>query len=193
LRPILLIDNYDSFTYNLFHYVKQLNVDCVVKRNDAIDLDEIAQLNPLAIIISPGPKTPKEAGLSIDIIKRFHQSIPLLGICLGHQAIGEFFGAELIKAPLPKHGKSSEIEINSDPLWTNLPSQFSVMRYHSLILNSLSNTPLKPLAETEDGLLMALKHESLPIYGIQFHPESILTEHGLDILSNWISTLETDV
>ena len=183
---LLLIDNYDSFTYNLYDYFLQLGVDCVVFRNDAISIPEIDQLAPDAIVLSPGPERPAQAGISNEIIHYFHTSIPILGVCLGHQAIGEFFGAKLVKASRVMHGKTSEIYHQGHPIFTNLPLSFEVMRYHSLILEALPER-LELLAQTEEGEIMALSHRNYPLIGIQFHPESILTPHGLQILSNWLN------
>jgi anthranilate synthase/aminodeoxychorismate synthase-like glutamine amidotransferase len=186
---ILLLDNYDSFTYNLFDYLKQLHDEVVVYRNDAISIDEIKQLQPNAIVISPGPKTPEEAGITMQVIQHFHTTIPILGICLGHQAIGIFFGAKLAKLSYPMHGKTSKISYNDDAIFENIENPFEAMRYHSLYLKNLENTPLKIIANTNDNTVMAIKHQLLPIYGLQFHPESILTEEGLKILENWVNIL----
>jgi len=183
---LLLIDNYDSFTYNLLDYFMQLNTFCKVVRNDACTIADINRWQPKAIVISPGPKTPALAGISMSIIKQYYQSIPILGICLGHQAIGEFFGAKLETAKKPMHGLTSIIEHNEHPMFYNLPKKLSVMRYHSLLLNpaSLAKTPLNIIAQTTKGEIMAIAHKNLPILGCQFHPESILTPQGLQILDN---------
>jgi len=187
---ILLVDNYDSFTFNLRDYLLQLKLDCRVIRNDDRSLSDIELMNPSAIVFSPGPKTPSDAGQMMELIGRFHNSIPLLGICLGHQAIGEFFGAKLVKANKPMHGKTSEVIFEEHPLFKNLSNPFTVMRYHSLILDDVFNTPLKIIARTNQEEIMAIVHNTLPICGLQFHPESILTPVGLQILTNWKTWLK---
>lgn len=183
---ILLIDNYDSFTYNLYDYFLQLGAKCQVIRNDELSLVEIQALSFDALVLSPGPKTPLEAGLMQELIAVYYTQKPILGICLGHQGLGAFFGGELRRAGLPMHGKTSSLHHQNHPLFRGLPSAFNVMRYHSLILERLENTPLKVIATTESGEIMALAHQSLPLIGVQFHPESILTEHGLALLANWL-------
>ncbi len=185
---ILLLDNYDSFTYNLYDYILQLGADCTVKRNDEISLTEIESLNPEAIVISPGPCTPKDSGITMKVVERFVETIPLLGICLGFQAIGEFFGASLEKAEIPMHGKTSEL-FHDDEIFENIPQKIKVMRYHSLILKNLDDTPLKVIATTDETIPMAIRHSSLPIYGFQFHPESILTEYGIEMMRNWLQII----
>ncbi len=182
---ILLLDNYDSFTYNLRDYILQCGKECRVIRNDEMSLDEIEKLHFSSAIISPGPKTPHEAGITMKFIERFHQTKPMFGICLGHQAIGEFFGAKLVKAIKPMHGKTSLISHNKNYLFNNLPLEFAVMRYHSLILSELEKTPLQITATTEENEVMAIQHPTLKIAGVQFHPESILTPHGLQLMKNW--------
>lgn len=182
---ILLIDNYDSFTYNLQDYFLQIGLDCKVARNDEYSLQEFSKLKLQAVVFSPGPKIPREAGLMMELINYFHDKILMLGICLGHQGIGEFFGAKLVKAKIPMHGKTSMITHNNDFVFQNIPQQFKVMRYHSLILSETENSPLKIIARTDENEIMAIKHNTLPIYGFQFHPEAILTEHGLQLLKNW--------
>jgi len=186
---ILLLDNYDSFTYNLYDYLLQTGSECLVLRNDALSLAAFEQLDFQAIVLSPGPKRPADAGLMPALIERLHDRVPMLGICLGHQALGEFFGAKLVKAKIPMHGKTTEIRHNGHPLFANIPKRFTVMRYHSLLLESLDDTPLECLAKTDDGEIMALAHRTLPLLGVQFHPESILTEHGLQLLKNWVNTI----
>lgn len=182
---VLLLDNYDSFTYNLYDYIVQLGQPCTVVRNDEMGVDEIAKLDFSSIVISPGPKTPREAGLTMETIERFYKTKPILGICLGHQAIGEYFGATLVKAGKPMHGKTSVISHNKHWLFNELPNTFEVMRYHSLILTNVQATSLQVLAQTEAGEVMAIAHPDYKIAGVQFHPESILTPHGLQILRNW--------
>ncbi|MEO1517623.1 MAG: aminodeoxychorismate/anthranilate synthase component II [Bacteroidota bacterium] len=189
-KRILLIDNYDSFTYNLWDYFLQLDTDCQVVRNDAWPLEQYLQTDFDALVLSPGPKTPAEAGHLMSLIQYFHQRKPILGICLGHQGIGEFFGAQLTKASLPVHGKTSTLLCEDHPLFHQLPKHFEVMRYHSLLLKQLDQTPLQAIAHTPEGEIMALAHRQLPIYGFQFHPESILTQYGLELLRNWLRLLD---
>lgn len=184
---VLLLDNYDSFTYNLRDYVLQLGKECKVVRNDEMTVDELEALNFSSAIISPGPKTPMDAGITMQFIQQFHLSKPILGICLGHQAIGEFFGAELIKAAKPMHGKTSVITHTGHFLFTDVPPQIEVMRYHSLILDGLQDTPLDVIATSADNEIMAIAHRGLKLAGVQFHPESILTTEGLHILKNWFA------
>ena len=187
---VLLLDNYDSFTYNLRDYVLQLGQDCRVLRNDEMGIDEIAALDFSSAIISPGPRTPHEAGITMKFIERFYQFKPILGICLGHQAIGEFFGAKLVKAKTPMHGKTSLITHNNHFLFKNLPVQFEVMRYHSLVLEDVEKAPLQVIARSNEQEVMALVHPDYKIAGVQFHPESILTPHGLSIMRNWFEGLK---
>jgi len=183
----LLLDNYDSFTYNLQDYFAQLNFPCEVFRNDEKSPEEIISMNPSTIILSPGPETPKKAGVMMELIEFFHNKIPLLGICLGHQGIGEFFGAKLVRADRIMHGKTSMIIHDHHPLFADIPSPFEAMRYHSLILKEMESTPLKVIAHTAENEVMAFIHPDKKICGIQFHPESILTPHGITILKNWIA------
>lgn len=182
---VLLLDNFDSFTWNLADYVHRLGADCEVVQNDQ-PLEKIQQIPYQAIILSPGPQTPAKAGCLMDIIAHNYRRVPILGVCLGHQAIGEFFGAGLHKAQSPMHGKISRISCKPDYLFEGLPSQLQVVRYHSLLLRELPAC-LESIAETAEGELMALRHTSLPIRGVQFHPEAILTEGGLALLKNWLS------
>ncbi len=176
---ILLIDNYDSFTYNLFHYFGELGAELRVFRNDQITLDQIKEIKPEKIVISPGPCTPKEAGISCAVIRRFGERIPILGVCLGHQCIGAAFGGEIIRAPSIMHGKVSEIFHDSKTIFQSLENPFSAMRYHSLVINpNRLPSVLSVSAQTKDGIIMAIRHQSYPIEGVQFHPESILTEQG---------------
>jgi anthranilate synthase/aminodeoxychorismate synthase-like glutamine amidotransferase len=185
---ILFIDNYDSFVYNLARYVGLTGYERKVVRNDAITLDEIERLNPFAIILSPGPCTPMEAGITNDIIAHLSERFPILGVCLGHQAIGHVLGAKVTRAPQPIHGKASIITHNGTGLFENLPPSFKVGRYHSLIVenNDPKITGLNVMAQTADGINMAMQHETRPLYGVQFHPESVLTEHGHILIENFI-------
>lgn len=188
---ILLIDNYDSFSYNLYQLIGEITPDIMVKRNDKITLEEIRDLNPQAIILSPGPGRPEDAGICIDAVKEFHDEIPILGVCLGHQSICAAFGGEISYAKRLVHGKSSMIELTEDPIFENLDSQIMVGRYHSLSLveDSLPND-LKVLSKAmDDGEIMAVRHERHKVYGLQFHPESILTPDGLQILKNFLEAI----
>jgi len=180
---ILVVDNFDSFTYNLVDYLQQLSLKINVLRNTSHSSDLFCD-KYTGVVLSPGPGIPKKAGYLMKIIDYYYLKIPILGICLGHQAIGEFFGAKLAKAQKPMHGKTSNIDHNFDVLFQNIPRRFSVTRYHSLICTNLPNE-LQVLARTDIGETMALKHQSLPIYGLQFHPEAVLTEYGLELLRNW--------
>ncbi len=181
----ILIDNYDSFTYILHHYLLQTGHECVVYKNDEVTLQALIALNPERIIISPGPETPVQAGISMSAIEYFHSRIPILGVCLGHQALGMFFGADLVHAAYPMHGKTSEVTHNQHPLFQDIPSPFTVMRYHSLAVKGFEDTGLDVLSTTVDGTIMALAHKEFPCIGLQFHPESIGTQYGLKLLQNW--------
>ncbi len=185
---ILLIDNYDSFTFNLVHFFGDLGAACVVRRNDALSSEEALAMNPEAIVLSPGPCTPNEAGICVDLVGAAAAAkVPLLGVCLGHQAIGQAFGAQVVRALAPVHGKTSPIHHENCDVFAGLPNPFTATRYHSLIVQR-SSLPdvLVPTAFTEDGIIMGLRHSSLPIYGVQFHPESIATSHGHEILKNFL-------
>lgn len=185
---LLLLDNFDSFTFNLLDYFRQLNVDVLVRRND-LPLAELLALNADAVVLSPGPGTPRRAGVMMDLLAHVHNRLPVLGVCLGHQALGEFFGAEVTRGARPMHGKVSEIRLQApaEPLFLGLPPYFSVTRYHSLVVRELPDE-LVPLAQTVEPPheLMALRHRTLPLYGVQFHPEALLTAHGLSLLRNWV-------
>lgn len=182
---IFLLDNYDSFTYNLYDYLLQLGSDVVVKRNDETTITEIENLNPDAIVISPGPGIPKHAGILMQLIHHFHHKLPLLGICLGYQGIGEYFGATLVHSPVPVHGKTSALVFEQENiLFQNIPQNTDVMRYHSLNITNVPSS-IKIIAQTQSGEPMALQHESLPVFGMQYHPESILTPYGMLMLRNW--------
>lgn len=185
---ILLIDNWDSFVFNLARYFGELGYDRQVVRTDEITLDEIEALKPSHIVLSPGPCAPKDAGISLDVIKHFAGQIPLLGVCLGHQAIGEAFGGQVVRAKHPMHGKSSVIEHAGTGIFQGLPNPLRVARYHSLIVEPDSlPSDLQVTAESEEGEIMALAHRRWPIFGVQFHPESVLTESGHALLENFIS------
>ncbi|MGN0587787.1 MAG: gamma-glutamyl-gamma-aminobutyrate hydrolase family protein, partial [Oscillospiraceae bacterium] len=186
---ILLIDNYDSFTYNLYQQIGSIYPDIKVIRNDMTTIEDIEKMQPEAIIISPGPGYPADAGISIDIIKRFSGQIPILGVCLGHQAIAEAFGGKIVHAKEPMHGKSSKISINTNaPIFSDMPDHITAARYHSLIVDSITlPSCLNVIATDGDGQIMAIRHKTHPTYGVQFHPESILTEFGGSIISNFLS------
>ena len=185
---LLVIDNYDSFTFNLVQFLGELGAEMEVWRNDRITLDEIAAKNPERIVISPGPCTPREAGVSVDLIQRFSGQIPILGVCLGHQSIGEAFGGDVIRAPYLMHGKTSTIHHDGQGVFAGLPQDFTATRYHSLIVKreTLPET-LSITAETDDGLIMGLRHREHKTVGVQFHPESILTDVGKKLLGNFLT------
>jgi anthranilate synthase/aminodeoxychorismate synthase-like glutamine amidotransferase len=184
---LLLLDNYDSFTYNLYDYLAQLGLKCKVFRND-ISLEKLKKQDFRGVVLSPGAYTPKEANNLMQITAYYHDKIPILGICLGHQAIGDFFGATLVKAKRPMHGKLSMINCQKDVIFKNLPTQFNVVRYNSLLIEN-PNPILKIIAQTSSGEIMAIRHKELPIWGLQFHPEAALTEYGLEILKNFVEEL----
>lgn len=185
---ILVIDNYDSFTYNLVQYLGELGEEIVVKRNDEIDLVDIENLAPNHILISPGPCTPNEAGISLSVIEQFKGKIPILGVCLGHQSIGQAFGGEVVRADKLMHGKTSQIHHDGKGLFQGLDSPFTATRYHSLIVRKETLPEcLEITAETAEGEIMGLRHKRYPIEGVQFHPESIITEHGLAMLRNFLN------
>ena len=184
---LLLLDNYDSFTYNLYQYLAELGAEVVVRRNDQVSLNEIEQMQPDHIVVSPGPCTPNEAGLSCAVIETFGPSIPTLGVCLGHQSIGQVYGGRVIRAPEPMHGKTSLMYHNGQGVFRGLPQPFEANRYHSLIVEHATlPAELEVTAQTEDGIIMGLKHRSYPVEGVQFHPESILTTTGKDLLRNFL-------
>jgi len=184
---MLVIDNYDSFTFNLVQYLGELGESPEVHRNDRISLDEIAAMNPSHILISPGPCTPLEAGISVDVIRRFSGVIPILGVCLGHQSIAEAFNGSVIRAPRLMHGKTSPIHHDGSGVFAGLPSPFTATRYHSLIVDEPLPGELRRTAWTDEGELMGLAHVSHPTFGVQFPPESILTEHGHAMLKNFLN------
>jgi anthranilate synthase/aminodeoxychorismate synthase-like glutamine amidotransferase len=185
---VLVIDNYDSFTYNLVQYLGELGATVVVRRNDEATIDALRALAPARVVISPGPGRPEQAGVSLEVIKEFGPRLPLLGVCLGHQAIGLAFGGDVIRAPLPIHGKTSTVEHNSQGVFAGLSSSFQAGRYHSLVVDETSMPgELEVTARTkEDGLVMGLRHRTMPIHGVQFHPESVLTNEGRRILRNFL-------
>jgi len=184
---LLVIDNYDSFTYNLVQYFGELGADPVVKRNDAITLEQMEALRPGRIVISPGPGTPAQAGISMEVIRRFGKSTPLLGVCLGHQCIGEVYGGKVVRADRLMHGKTSPIRHRGTGVFAGLPNPFEATRYHSLIVEK-SSVPacLQITADTAEGEIMGLEHREFPVHGVQFHPESILSREGKDLLANFL-------
>jgi anthranilate synthase/aminodeoxychorismate synthase-like glutamine amidotransferase len=185
---ILLLDNYDSFTYNLAQYLGQMGQELEVRRNDQISLDEIEELRPERIVISPGPCTPKEAGISVPLIEHFAEKIPILGVCLGHQAIGAAFGGRVVRATKIMHGKTSDIHHDGKTIFRGLSQNFRATRYHSLIVERKSlPRVLEISAETDDGTIMGLRHRKLAVEGVQFHPESVLTDEGFQLLENFLS------
>jgi anthranilate synthase/aminodeoxychorismate synthase-like glutamine amidotransferase len=183
---ILVIDNYDSFTYNLVQCLGELGADLAVRRNDAVTLDEIRAMDPSHIVISPGPGTPDDGGISLDVIREFHATVPILGVCLGHQCIAAAFGGQVGRAPRLMHGKTSPVHHDGRGILRDVPSPFSAMRYHSLIVRGALPNCLEAVAHTAEGEVMALRHKTAPLIGLQFHPESILTEHGKAILRNFL-------
>jgi len=184
---IVLIDNYDSFTFNLVHYLGGLGADVVVHRNDKVSADAVLASDPEAIVLSPGPCTPNEAGICLDLIGKAAGKVPLLGVCLGHQAIGQVFGGHVVRAPVPVHGKLSDIRHNGTGVFRGINGSFKATRYHSLVVDRASMPKaLQVNAETDDRLVMGVMHESLPIHGVQFHPESIASEHGHLMLKNFL-------
>ena len=185
---ILLIDNYDSFTYNLYHYLGELGAEVVVHRNDKVSLEDIAAMRPEKIVISPGPCTPKQAGISCEAIRRFAPKTPILGVCLGHQAIGAAYGADIVRAPSIMHGKLSEVTHDGETIFRAVKNPFGAMRYHSLVIDRRTlPVELAISAQTRDGVVMAVRHKQFPVEGVQFHPESILNEEGKKILQNYLT------
>ena len=190
---ILMIDNYDSFTFNLVQYFQQLGQDVVVKRNDEIDIAGVKALKPDHLVISPGPCTPNEAGVSLELVEKLAGQLPILGVCLGHQTIGQVFGAEVVRAHQVMHGKTSDIQHDQTGLFRGLPSPMQVTRYHSLLLKPDTVPDCFHInawvenSETQEPEVMGIQHDSIPLFGVQFHPESILTEHGHDLLRNFLS------
>ncbi len=188
---ILLIDNYDSFTYNLYQYLCELGAEVRVARNDEISLQEIEAMAPQGIVVSPGPCTPKEAGISGEVVARFGEKLPVLGVCLGHQTIGYTYGGTVEQAPEIMHGKTSMVYHDGKGLYEGLPNPFEAIRYHSLIVNPESlPESLEVTSRTEDGIVMGVRHKSLPVEGVQFHPESIMTRVGHDLLRNYLNRVK---
>ena len=188
---VLVIDNYDSFVYNLVQYLGELNAEPIVKRHDAITIDEVEDISPHALLISPGPGNPKQAGISVDLIKWAAGKIPVLGICLGHQCIGEAWGGEIVHAPQVMHGKTSLISHNESGIFKDIKSPFNATRYHSLMVDPESfPDELEITAKTDDDLIMGLKHKEFEIYGLQFHPESILTSYGHKLIENFLLSVK---
>ena len=185
---LLVIDNYDSFTYNLVQYLSEIGQEVRVVRNDELPAGDIAALRPSHLVISPGPCTPNEAGISLDVIRTYAGKIPILGVCLGHQAIGQAFGGQVVRAPRVMHGKTSEIFHDGQGVFTGLPNPFEATRYHSLVIEKTSVPPdLEVTARTADEEIMAVRHRTLPVEGVQFHPESFLTTAGKDLLRNFVT------
>lgn len=183
---IVLIDNYDSFTYNLVQYFQILEHDITVYKNDELEISDVLALNPDQLVISPGPNSPNEAGISMDIIKHCHKDIPILGVCLGHQCLAQAFGGKIIQAPEIIHGKTSRIEHHYQGLFHNIPNHFQATRYHSLTVDIPSLPDCLSIDAWAHGIIMAISHRNYPLYGLQFHPEAILSEHGLTLLDNFI-------
>jgi anthranilate synthase component II len=185
---LLLIDNYDSFTYNLWHYLGEIGVDVVVQRNDALTADDALALNPEAIIVSPGPCDPDKAGICLELVEKAAGKMPILGVCLGYQTIGQVFGAKVVRSPKPMHGKLSTIEHSGTGIFADVPANFAATRYHSLMLEP-ENWPedIEITAKSEDGVIMAITHKEHAIFGVQFHPESIASEHGHTLLKNFVT------
>ncbi|MEE8439783.1 MAG: aminodeoxychorismate/anthranilate synthase component II [Micropepsaceae bacterium] len=191
---LLLIDNYDSFTYNLFHYLGELGEEVEVVRNDQIGAEEALALKPQSIVISPGPCDPDRAGICLELIAKANGKVPLLGVCLGHQSIGQAYGGKIVRAPSPMHGKLSRIHHSGQSVFAGLEDGFEATRYHSLVVEKKSLPEvLEITAETDDGIIMGLRHKTHPVHGVQFHPESIASEHGHAILKNFLAAAQHSV
>jgi anthranilate synthase/aminodeoxychorismate synthase-like glutamine amidotransferase len=189
-QTIVVVDNYDSFTYNLVQYVASLGANCQVRLNDQVTTDEIKALAPQGILLSPGPGTPDDAGVTLDVIRELSQETPVFGVCLGLQSIGQAFGGKVIRAPRLMHGKTSPIHHDGRGVFKDVPSPFQATRYHSLVVEEASLPAcLEITARTPEGEIMGVRHRTLAVEGVQFHPESILTEHGLDLVRNWLNSL----
>ena len=190
---LVLIDNYDSFTYNLVHFLGELGGEVTVKRNDAVTVDEVLARAPEAVVISPGPCDPDRAGICLELVERTAGKVPLLGVCLGHQSVGQAFGGKVVRAPSVMHGKLSEISHNGEGVFKGLPNPFTATRYHSLVVERETLPDcLEVTAETDDGVIMGLAHRELPIHGVQFHPESIASEHGHALLKNFLDIAQAE-
>ncbi|HVM82460.1 MAG TPA: aminodeoxychorismate/anthranilate synthase component II [Candidatus Binatia bacterium] len=190
----ILIDNYDSFTYNLFHYLGELGARLEVHRNDKISVDAVLAKHPQGIILSPGPCDPDKAGICLDLIKRAAGKVPIFGVCLGHQAIGQVYGGKVVRAPKPMHGKLSKVHHTGKGVFRDVPNDFNATRYHSLTIEPASfPAELEITAQSEDGVIQGLQHKTLPIFGVQFHPESIASEHGHKILANFLQDCGTNL
>lgn len=190
---ILVVDNYDSFVYNLARYLQQLGVETRVVRNDELTVDDVRAWQPKAIVLSPGPCDPDQAGCSLELVSRLHAEIPMLGVCLGHQTIAQALGGRIVRAPRPLHGVASTIHHTGEGLFVDLPSPLQVGRYHSLVVERESlPAELLPTAFSDDGVVMALQHRELPLYGVQFHPESVLTQHGYAMLANFLQCCDIE-
>ena len=187
MKKVLMIDNYDSFTYNLVQYLQVLGAEVSVLRNDEIKPEEVQKLGVEGIVISPGPCTPSEAGVSVDIIRSYYKVLPILGVCLGHQSIGFAFGARIVRAKNLMHGKTSEITHTGEGIFKGIPSPFTAVRYHSLVIEE-SSLPesFKITARSDDGEIMAIQHRNFPLFGVQFHPESVLSDYGMELLDNFL-------
>jgi para-aminobenzoate synthetase component II len=187
---VVVVDNYDSFTYNLVQYVASLGANCRVLLNDRTSVSEIRELGPQGVLLSPGPGTPDDAGVTLAVIRELSAEIPLFGVCLGHQSIGQAFGGTVVRAPRLMHGKTSPIEHDGRSIFSGVPSPFAATRYHSLIVDPASLPAcLEVSARTTEGEIMGLRHRTLAVEGVQFHPESVLTEHGLSLIANWLKAL----
>lgn len=183
---LLMIDNYDSFVYNLVRYFKEIDEDIIIYRNDKLKVDDIFNMNIDGIVISPGPKSPKEAGICLEVIKKFKDKLPILGVCLGHQCIGHYFGGEIVRGSEPVHGKLAYINHNNKGIFKGLKNPLRVTRYHSLMVKNDDFKEIEVTAQTKDGVIMGIKHNKYPIYGVQFHPEAEMTEEGHALLKNFV-------
>lgn len=191
---ILLIDNYDSFTYNLFHYLGELGADVVVRRNDALTASEALAMKPAGIVLSPGPCYPDQAGICLALVEEAHGTVPILGVCLGHQAIGQAYGGKVVRAPMPMHGKLSRVHHTGRSVFRGLNNDFLATRYHSLTIEPETlPSALEVTAKSDDGIIMGVMHKSLPVHGVQFHPESIASEHGHTLLKNFLDMTRVPV
>jgi para-aminobenzoate synthetase component II len=189
-KRVVVVDNYDSFTYNLVQYIESLGGECDVRLNDRVTVEQIREARPAGVLLSPGPGNPDEAGVTLSVIEQLSGTLPIFGVCLGHQAIGQAFGGKVIRAPELMHGKTSGIEHDGRTIYQGLPSPFEATRYHSLIVEEASFPPaLEITARTKKGEIMGLRHRTLAVEGVQFHPESILTDHGLRLIENWLGSL----